>query len=559
MLNQYSGNLNAKLESAYAEGGGASPWLAQAQSDVRQATASAGEGLDRVFHVLANNVSLSSSFISRVLTAPDNFNGKTMAQPSAGEDGVFSIKAIVAAEGDEKKFQNINDLRILSNAEYAFASAVETNHDILSIYYTAESGLSAIYANTNQYPAYLDMRETEWYQKAVAEPNVLVWSGPQAGGDSNGTLVLTAATTAHKPDGSIAGVVAGNIALSQLLGVVGGIDVGSGGKVFLINKEGLLIGEEGAGANILEGTEGNYAAALEQMVAGQEGTSLVEIDGKQKIFSYRPLSNGLILGLYRDVEELKAAEDTGASASSQAVTAVSDQMQSMVRGSFLIGAIVMGAVLLLIILAAILAARTMAKKIAMPAPMPPAENIAVSTSVTAEAAPETGAETVADEATTVSEASEALGASEVSGASDASESSEAAGFSEQPKITYPWDEDAEENTAETEKKKNKKEKKAKKDKKKKKGREAALEAMAQAEAASLAATVAASGVLPPNAVAPVAGSEDADMRIVSEKQDDENDYSMATNVQESPDYETDDLIEQDTEGELSTLFFRVKL
>ncbi len=360
VVRQYSDTLETQLEEAYAAEG-ESPWLAQEESKLTHLTADATSDYDQTFQILANNVSMAASFMSRVLANPENFTGKTMPKPSGGEEGVFSAKSIVVKEGDEKNAENINNLRIISNIDYAFSSAVETNHDISSIYYTSESGLSAVYTDTNAYADYLDLRETDWYKNAVASPDLVTWVGPAAGSDDTKTMVITAALTAQKPDGSTAGVVAGNLTLATLIQPVSSLEVGTEGKAFLLDAKGNLIGAEGIGASILEGAEGEYLAALESMVAGEQGSAVVDIDGKQKIFSYAPLSNGFSLGIYRDVEELKVTADGDASALTQAVAVVSSEVKALVQNSFIIGGIVALVVLLLIVLLAFFIAKSIGK------------------------------------------------------------------------------------------------------------------------------------------------------------------------------------------------------
>ncbi len=376
----FAASLETRLEDAYGAEG-QSPWLTAQESDLNQLAAKTASGYDQMFRRLEGDVKVCAGFMNQVLSNPENFSGRNIGLPASGQEGTFSIRAVVAAAGDEKTPQNINELRIISNIEYIFAPALIANTDIKSLSYTVEeSGVSAVFIDTNAYPDSFDFRKTDWYKAALAGSGKVVWSGPAEGADKNKTLVVTAATTVKKPDGNSSGVVAGNLGLSALLTPLEGLDVGQKGGAWIADGDGNRITATGMGANLSDGAEANHQEALERLFAGESGGALVTIDGKEKVFSFVPLANGFYLGLYRDVAELHAAGD-GDSALQQAAANVGRDMDAMVQNSLLLGGMVAGAVLLLMVLLAFLMSRSIvngivpfvvASKGAVP-PVPPLE------------------------------------------------------------------------------------------------------------------------------------------------------------------------------------------
>ncbi len=381
MVEQYADDLPANLEAAYAAEG-SSPWLIQEENNVSLLADETAAQYNQIFEELQSDVLSASAYMKKVLASPENFNGKALSLPDQGQEGVYSIRAVVASEGDETVPQYINELRILGNSDYIFYALFKANSKINTIYYTSESGASCVFTDDNQYPAYHDGREDDWYQKAAANIGQVVWLEPYTAAD--GDIVVSAAVNVEKPDGSIAGVVGANITVAALNGYLDGLDLGTNGAAFLIDPMGNLVTAAGQGANVLDGAEEDYQAALEALLGGEQGTAVVEIDGQQKIFGYVPLDNGFYLGLYRDVAELEAAGTAEETDLTKALGVVSGEIKDLVKNSFLFGGVLLGVVLLLVILFAYLIAKSIGnsavpvtvtpkkaeKKIAEPKPEP---------------------------------------------------------------------------------------------------------------------------------------------------------------------------------------------
>ncbi len=176
----------------------------------------------------------ASDYLHRVYVDGDNFTGKRILKPYETANGMACARYQLA-KGVEETPELMDEVSIISNCEYMFAPLQQHNDSIYSIYIGSNSGISYSYSRSNDYNENFDPREREWYKQAIASPDTVIWLPTYI--DVNGNTCITAASTYRGADGNVAGVVAADILIDDLIKGLTSLKIGDRGSCFIIDNE----------------------------------------------------------------------------------------------------------------------------------------------------------------------------------------------------------------------------------------------------------------------------------------------------------------------------------
>lgn len=206
----------------------------------------------------------------------------------------------------------VADLNTIRHMDLAAPFALQSNPDIIAVYFGGSTGYTLYYPNIDLaaiVPEDFDVTGRPWYTVATKDLNPdssAVWSDPYLDAASNG-IVITSSAPVYDEAGILRGVVAQDIQLSRISEVVNNIQVGETGYAILIDSDKRLIAITPSGyndlgldpdANLL-GNELNdeelqsigtdFNAAMLRMLTGEEGLSQIELKGTNRYMVYRPI------------------------------------------------------------------------------------------------------------------------------------------------------------------------------------------------------------------------------------------------------------------------------
>ena len=196
------------------------------------------ETANEELYLVNRNVTEAADYTHRLYVNSDNFAGKDMPRPDETVDGEACQKYFLV-KGTSETDAVRDEVSILSNCEYMFAPLLESNSMMSNIYIGTKSGISYRYSKSNLYNEDYDPRERDWYKAAMSKPDTLVWLPTYV--DSYGNTCVTAAITFRNENGKLAGVVASDILLEDLLNDVMSLRVGETGTCFLLDKNLKLV------------------------------------------------------------------------------------------------------------------------------------------------------------------------------------------------------------------------------------------------------------------------------------------------------------------------------
>lgn len=220
------------------------------------------------------------------------------------------------------------ELAALQGLDFYIQGLLDKNPEIIAIYFGGVSGETLYYPNIDLsaiVPADFDVTKRSWYQNAEGMSNTdrrAVWSAPYIDAALNG-LVITSSLPIYNEKGVFRGVAGLDVQLATVTEHVSNLSVGSTGYGFLIDAEGRAIAMPAKGladfnlteADIQSGDIENLSLinrvplevfeVLAKMTSGQTGVRLVEINGTDRYFAYRPVPIvGYSLGIVVSKDEL---------------------------------------------------------------------------------------------------------------------------------------------------------------------------------------------------------------------------------------------------------------
>ncbi|MEW6286439.1 MAG: cache domain-containing protein [Chloroflexota bacterium] len=241
------------------------------------------------------------------------------------ESGSVFIPA--AVEPSDSMLAELNAIR---HMDLLAPSILQANPDVIAVYFGSATGYTLYYPNIDLaaiVPPDFDVTARPWYTAAGPEANPsrgAVWSEPYLDAALNG-IVITNSAPVYDPSGRLAGVVAQDIQLTKISGIVGNIRVGESGYAFLIDRDGRLIAMPQAGysdlnvspellplggkltATNLGATAEKLQSVLSAMIAGGSGLTEINLNGVNRFVVYRPVEGvGFSLAIVVPVDEMLA-------------------------------------------------------------------------------------------------------------------------------------------------------------------------------------------------------------------------------------------------------------
>lgn len=222
---------------------------------------------------------------------------------------IASVFIPAAADLSEEVISELNAAR---HMDLIVPSILETNPDIIAVYFGGTSGYTLYYPNIDLaaiVPPDFDVTSRPWYVDAESSSNPggdAVWSDPYLDAALNG-IVITNSAPVFDQAGIFHGVVAQDIQLTRISEIIANIRVGETGYAFLIDRDRRLIAMPEAGYQDLEidpeilplgnelttdslnGPAAELDGVVADMMSGDGGMSRIELNGVERFVVFRPV------------------------------------------------------------------------------------------------------------------------------------------------------------------------------------------------------------------------------------------------------------------------------
>ena len=278
---------------------------------------------------ISRMVTSLSGYIEYLYENSERFEGRELPLPDETEDGVASSKYMLAP-GVTATDEIWSELGTLSVCEAAFAPELEENPMLDNIYVGTESGISYRYSSSNLYNPDYDPRERSWYTGAAGNPDKTIWLDTYT--DPYGHICITCARAFRDRDGNIAGVIASDIKLQDMLDEITAAKIGQSGYAFVLDKSGTLIAHpdyftEGFSPVIAAHVQTENTENL--LTEADNGIVSLTLDGVDSYVAYSTLEEtGWSLCISIDKEEvIRPALDT-----KNTIDRMTDDAQELTQG-----------------------------------------------------------------------------------------------------------------------------------------------------------------------------------------------------------------------------------
>jgi GAF domain-containing protein/HAMP domain-containing protein len=298
-----------------------------------------------------------------------------LVQLEGGQYGnsVDNISSVFVPVNTDLNESVLAELNISAYLDFSTPRLLETNPDILAIYYIDPQGVVRYYPNiglASLLPPDFDATTRPYYEitSPLFNPQRSTrWTIPYVDATGGG-LVVTAASPVYFGN-TFSGVVAADIQLAQITEQVSSIKVGQTGYAFMVDDAGRIISMPPAGYEMLEidpnalpadeffkqtvlgQGPADLSAITARMVAGGNGLNVVNVNGADTYISYSQLrSNGYSIALVVPVSEMQGAIEIARNETQQ-------QTQSAVRtAAIILFTLLLGTVIVSLSLGQIIAA-----------------------------------------------------------------------------------------------------------------------------------------------------------------------------------------------------------
>ncbi|MDE7323219.1 MAG: SpoIIE family protein phosphatase [Lachnospiraceae bacterium] len=187
---------------------------------------------------ISRMVTTAAGYIEYLYANSEGFIGRNLPLPDQTVDGEpcskYALAPNVSVTDDIWR-----EVRLLSNCEAVFGASLSENNMLDNIYVGTRSGISYRYSKSNLYDQSYDPREQKWYHSALDHPDKTIWLDTYT--DSYGHMCITSARTFRDVQGNVAGVVASDIRLQDMLGEISTAKIGQSGYAFVMDKDRQLI------------------------------------------------------------------------------------------------------------------------------------------------------------------------------------------------------------------------------------------------------------------------------------------------------------------------------
>lgn len=187
---------------------------------------------------ISRMVTSLAGYVEYLYANQERFEGRELPLPDETTDGEASSKYMLAP-GVKKTAELSREIELLSVCEAVFGPQLAENDMLDNIYVGTESGISYRYSRSNLYDPVYDPRVRGWYQAAVANPGKTVWMDTYL--DSYGNTCITSARAFADAQGNVAGVVASDIKLQDMLNEITTAKIGRSGYAFVLDKARTLV------------------------------------------------------------------------------------------------------------------------------------------------------------------------------------------------------------------------------------------------------------------------------------------------------------------------------
>ena len=340
--------------------------LSQAQDYLTQLIQKQSQTANDSFQAVNGIVTEASDYTHSLYANKDLFIGHEMPHPDQTEDGVASSKYFLV-KGVPETPEIAEEVNILSNCEYMFAPILDHISMVNNIYIGTESGISYRYSRSNLFNPDYNPKSRDWYTAAMAEPDTLVWLPTYL--DSYGNTCITAAMTYRDGEGRLAGVVASDVLLTDVIEDVMSLKIGETGSCFVLDSDLAFIAHpdmtnESFDYDIANHFDGNSEDILNDLKNNDNGIIEASFEGDNNYIAYSTMpETGWIFCAKIQTDEVTAPA-VKAKEESDALTEVSQkEMQNRIFNIFKVFMIFFAVIGIIVILLSFAVAGTITRPI----------------------------------------------------------------------------------------------------------------------------------------------------------------------------------------------------
>lgn len=171
--------------------------------------------------------------------------------------------------------------KVKARYEKEIASALMGYPEITSVFLGTEKGEFFI-EPMDKLPSDYDPRNRPWYKLAMDNPDKLVWTEPYNDVGTSG-FVFTIAKQVKQADGSVLGVMAIDVRLSELSTIMSEVKFGKSGYLMLADSKGQMISSPDAALLGIDIRTKDWAKGI---YGNDSGSFTYKMDGKSMVVSY---------------------------------------------------------------------------------------------------------------------------------------------------------------------------------------------------------------------------------------------------------------------------------
>ena len=257
---------------------------------------------DGKFSDFKRAVSVVATAVEQVYDDPDDYVAKSVSLPDPDNEGTLSTQVLYSAATDPNDPRIVEELGLLGNVQDTLMAVNSSLESLASVYFAAESGVmvQADYISAKKYDAEerlmpLEAKERPWYQGAAATGEPFLT--PVTRDVHTPRLAIMCGVPVYNK-GQLMGVAGGGMYLDDMVALVKSMDLGTGGKACIINKDGQVLfstAEEGIfaakenGPDLRQSDDKELADMAKKAADGERGVTLVTMGEIPYYVAYAPL------------------------------------------------------------------------------------------------------------------------------------------------------------------------------------------------------------------------------------------------------------------------------